>query len=388
MKKLTAVFCILLLLCACRKENVHSGEGIYVALHKREKILPDSLLFESVAIISLQDSPYVLIQNIDKIIEHQGKYVILDQYAKQVLLYDKQGNHLNTIHRVGNGPGEYAGLRDIAIDYENNNIALLVYPQKLLFYNFSAEFVKEYSLGGNYKSLLIKDNYIYLEKSMYVNNIPSGFSLLCINQRTGVRDSVLTPLPEIAPHCNSDGLNLSGVQHTTFVRKFDNTIYRVHEEQVTVLYDIDFLNNNFPANQRDRQFSCDELNELCFGDEYNYSITDIKETDGYLFFKTNLAGLYVLDKKDNTLSFYQSVKNTECDSLLPNIDFVLPHYLPVQGDNDLIAFVYPSHIFSLYNSQMELNWQGKDGKPLPFKGIFDNLNEDSNPLLFIYSIKK
>ena len=74
-----------------------------------------------------------LINNIDRVYESNGRYFILDKRMKQVLCYTLSGEHLFTIHAVGNGKGEYVDLFDIAIDEAENKVGRLYYMKKEIY---------------------------------------------------------------------------------------------------------------------------------------------------------------------------------------------------------------------------------------------------------------
>ena len=87
-----------------------------------------------------------LINNIDRVYESNGRYFILDKRMKQVLCYTLSGEHLFTIHAVGNGKGEYVDLFDIAIDEAENKLLLLTYPSQILYYDLEGTYLSSYPL--------------------------------------------------------------------------------------------------------------------------------------------------------------------------------------------------------------------------------------------------
>lgn len=70
-------------------------------------------------------------------------------YQQPVKMFDRQGNYLRNIGKVGRGPGEYLSLYDIQLDEKNNRIFFMPWQTRYLYeYNMEGEFVKPIRMVG------------------------------------------------------------------------------------------------------------------------------------------------------------------------------------------------------------------------------------------------
>ena len=82
--------------------------------------------FSHIELIPLETRRDALIgRHIEKIIFHQDQYYILCGQQHAVLIFDVNGNFIEKIRRIGNGPGEYLMLYDIIINPFTGNLDFL-----------------------------------------------------------------------------------------------------------------------------------------------------------------------------------------------------------------------------------------------------------------------
>ena len=63
-------------------------------------------------VIVLETTDESLLGSVDKLIEANGNYYVLDHVRKCVLVFEGTGKFLHRVGRVGQGPGEYSTLSD------------------------------------------------------------------------------------------------------------------------------------------------------------------------------------------------------------------------------------------------------------------------------------
>lgn len=119
---------------------VHDGDTLIVsdyALIKEKVDLPLSSFVSSLNVVVLDNSDEALMAA-DGIVTVSENYIGLSSYsARAYKLFDKKGNYLHTITRVGQGPDEYPmALYDSYMDEKNRRIYILpVRAQKILVFD-------------------------------------------------------------------------------------------------------------------------------------------------------------------------------------------------------------------------------------------------------------
>lgn len=367
---LTCLF--LLLVSGCAKEQAtYTGEVI--PFIENVGLVNDTAFLDSASIFLPETKQDALISGVDRVIENDSIFLLLDVGMKQVLGYAKSGKHMFTIHAVGNGPGEYVNLFDMALDRQEERL-LLTYPPAIHYYALDGEYERTEPLDEIYKSLAVTDQCIYLRKDTYVNKQLSDYSLLTIEKEGGKQHQSWKPLPEAAPFCTTGHTQTSGSEPVYLTRKFDNTIYAMNGHRMKKVYDIDWGSQTFPANDSKQTYTCNELNKLCREKKYVYTMTDLCDTPRHLLFQTNQPGLCILFKEKKEVKNYRIIMNTEYQLAMPN-------YIPVEGNKGRIFFIFPSDMLKM---SIQANGNPPNAKQ---SRLWELLSEEDNPVIFSYCVK-
>jgi hypothetical protein len=116
---------------------------------------PESLVVDD--IIYLQTQEDQLIVSVSKLmISPSGdQYYIFDGRQSKMFGFDGQGNNISVFSKLGSGPGEYKEIKDVQIDFENDQFEILDYVEIKKFNLIDFEYLSSVSLRG------IKGNNIY-----------------------------------------------------------------------------------------------------------------------------------------------------------------------------------------------------------------------------------
>lgn len=376
MKPISIFALVFGVLTSCNTEKEQNC-GINCPLEVVSSFVPDSLFLEEHRTIVLETNDNSLLSDIDKIIEWNNVFYILDRKMKQVVMFDTDGRYLNRINSVGNGPGEYAELYDVALDKENGKLVLLASPSSLHTYSLEGEYLQSRPLSGYYSSLSIIGGYIYLENATYVNDKLSDASITVLHGDD--RMELLKPQEEIAPYCVSRGYSLN--ETGLFTRKFDDAIYKLDKEGLSSAYVVDFGVEHFPEEEKDKIYECSELSEYTRKNSLVYSMTDLLETENAILFRTNLfEGFYLLDKNEYKVTHYNRMMNTY-------YGFPLSNYLPVYGVENRVCFVNRGPSLSSMKKLYMGNPSLKEKISPSLVSLLENVDEESNPVLFYYKIR-
>jgi hypothetical protein len=104
-------------------------------------------LFEKIELIPLELNEKTFIKQIENLHLINDTLYILDREVKSLILSDSNsGKHINTIMKVGQGPGEYTHVYDAIIDSTLQEIKLLSPFNFINTYDLSGRFIKKDNL--------------------------------------------------------------------------------------------------------------------------------------------------------------------------------------------------------------------------------------------------
>jgi len=144
MKNLSITFCILLFTCiACnqKKSNTFSKEGKVIDVRNIIQDIDIEQVFESRQFIPLETSVDCIVGKIQKIIELDSLFYILDVSQNSVFLFNENGFFIDKYASRGKGPGEYIEINDINLG--KNGLILLVNSNKLIYLSRKLEYMNE-----------------------------------------------------------------------------------------------------------------------------------------------------------------------------------------------------------------------------------------------------
>lgn len=132
----------ILFLISCKQSKQADTSNYLVDANKITNIEGKKLssLLEHFDIIPLETSDDCLIGEIFNIKKRCGRYYVQHSNQMKLDVFDENGKHLQTIGKVGNGPGEYFAI--CSYDADDQNIFLLS-PGKMMVYDINGNFQKE-----------------------------------------------------------------------------------------------------------------------------------------------------------------------------------------------------------------------------------------------------
>lgn len=366
----------LFFLVACNRPAEPVGET--VSFVGNEDSVADTVLLKQKSAFSFEVTDESLIGRMERVVKSGGHYYVLDKQTRSVLVFDETGRYVRTIGRLGGGVGEYAALRDMAVDVYSHRVWLLVEPAAVYCYRLDGSFEKSFRLKEPANALAVDEQYIYLNNVTFINNERMPYSLTVMDKNGELRQQLLPTLDEIAPYCYYAGNSLSGIgDGIVYTRRFDDSVYRLADGKVDVRWAVAWNRLQFPDSEKDKTWDCNDLNKFCWEDKHVYTLTNIQEGNDFVLFRSNLLGTFVLDKSRKEITYYTMIEQTD-------LHIPLPNYLPVEGEGDEVFFVYPAYRLDDLKALLE-----KRDTPLPdtYKKLISSMDAESNPLIFRYSLK-
>ena len=365
MKSILLSLISIMVLYSCSDKAIDSSANTYRIDFKNSA--PTSDFIKSTELIALETNDSSLIKSIRKIEYYKDYIYVFDHDQRIVVIFDKEGKHINTINNKGQGPEEYIDINDFGIDRFSNQIYLLCpFKQTLFYYDLLGKLVDMKKLptltGGTYMSLQLpnKDTFMFLTADS--------------NNRLKIMDGdddsfILEDFPRKEydgwPYLFADSL---------FLPDLSNQVYSYSAGKLEKSYQIDIASlspelkiKNTPK-PNDRQSVNNFINKLVNSENIDFLIKQIDETSKFIlvsFWRKSLYYTYIIEKE--TGSFYS----------FNSIDEYFGPFIKYMNDDFIIG---------LHNSELNEMYA-----PLVSKSdlaILKNKSLDSNPILIKYNFKK
>ena len=370
-----------LLVTGCSGRGVQETQVGEVIPFSKESFQLDETFFSQMNLVPLETTEQALIRDIDVVSMAGDTLFLLDERQSKVFIYLTNGNLVNVIEDIGNGPKEYSRIVDI--DVHNGSLTVLCdAPTKIMYYTYNGEFVKEQRLTDYWDGFAsLGENFC-----LYRRDALGKRTLNIFEERNGKENIQTQPDGRFVArearkpgtiYSYGDGRFLTRSSEVFFTWPFDYTIYTIQEGKPQPCYTLDFGKQSLPDELL--ELESDDFLKSCDEEKYIYTIRDIVANEDYLLFKTN-PWIFILDRKEKKLMSCGIIKND-----LHLYDF---GYLPVSGTEKLVQ-VYPAYRFK---SQLE-DVVKRDELPKNKLGeeaarIYNEIDEEDNPVLLFYQLPK
>jgi hypothetical protein len=328
------------------------------------ELISDHLLLSDIICLETIDSS--LIKSIRRLIIHRDTIIILND-REEVLFFDMNGKFLNKIHNRGGGPGEYNHIIDIAINYDREDIILYTDNFSLLIYSLDGAFIS--------KTNNIDTSYLY-EKIICDNNILFFYNPMNTEKERIIRsfdlnNSKYTDNKFIGKTADfilrQRGVPIVKSKSIWYVVPLENSLLNLKD---TVVYQVNCDNFGITKAILDKQYTdpgklVKEINEkqICYG------FSSIRETNRFIYFKSNIHNFIRLDKTNNEVEWCQYVRD-------PNNNISDMSYFPHDAEDLQIMFI--ANLNSLKNPDILKRYTQK---------MNDSQDEEPNPVLIFYKEK-
>lgn len=375
---MTFLFFSLFLVIGCRKTGIkddYHSNAVNITLNDKGSLALDEKYATFIDTIRLETNDKSLLRMISRICVDDDLYFIFDESLSKIVLFDKEGNYVNHIYKVGQGPGEYSQLSDIYVDTIEKQIVLLCdRPEKIMFFNYEGEFIKEKYLNILYRQIASDNEYIYLDNPFHTELENS--QIIILNREGDIVSYGLPLLPNPGINLMAPGNTFTKNSTINCVRRFDNSIYELKNGIVNQRYNIDFKQHNLPENIFEGIQTPTQLHDLAREKGYIYCMFNISEGEKYIFVNTNI-GIFILDKEKNEIQEIDFIKN-------PFIPAYTKSNFPINNTNGIFACIYSSYIFNEHKEKIQNGTSKLNEKQREF---VLSVKEEDNPILFLYQLK-
>ena len=360
------------------------------------KINIDEML-DSVFYVKLETTDSCLIGKIDKLLFHSNKILVVENDRRlSILLFSTDGKFISKIGRLGQGPGEYVSIRDVAIDHINKNVVVLdASGKKLLYYDMNGDFLKEQRLFYYPTSLaVLNDGSILFAQYRNVNShIPSvvdNMLLFSENSNLTITGKTLSftyrdkfKNIDLQSH---DNFNVTA-STVLFNQYFNDTIYEIKSSnKITAKYVIDMGDKNITS-VFNAATTKDDFAAIVNANKHYHFKGLALETDDYFYCNINSFHSCYYSKRKEKVLYYGGGFITAAyginDAKLRK--YIRMGYPMTTFNNYFVSVISSESIEQDKNYNMQAIIKSKYRPDV--EAIMSETKSDDNPVLFFYSLK-
>ena len=363
-------------------ENNGGGEGLKEIsfIDDIQGVLSQDLI-EIKKIIPLETSDENLMSNASKVFNIRDTYFVLDKKFSNLLVFNSSGKFLGNIGKLGRGPGEYQDLTDVVLDRDRELFVLYSQKDMSLFeYTLDGEFVRKVKLSffGSSFSLIPNQGY-----GFYINynksDVSGDYNVLITNFNGEVKERWIE-IPD-------EGYEIPSVQFSGGFKYYDNVGLYANALSDTI-YQMDFSKNltypkyvlNFEGAEWPYGFNLLKLYEH---DGLNYSYHTSFYLDSSYFFVGYIHKKYA---KYLILDLHKGTVYSEYTT--PDLLFKMLQMPKGKSDEGNYISAVTSQYYQSYENSYPKKWKDFVKSYPEYKKKLDVLNNEANPVLIEYSIKR
>lgn len=407
MKKIALYFLIFLILVSCHRqatnkpdnhilltESVLSNSDCYIIdldVSVQDDALKTSSIFKTVRPIILKSPDDVLIGRINSIQVYEDKMFIMDKLSNGIFSFNKDGEFLNRIGKIGQAPEEYINPSDFTLDTVNKKIYVLDYDlQKINVYDINTgKYINNIKLDNN---KVRSYNIQYYNGSLYTDAFfpkdnENNFLLRELDISTGQQKRCWLSASQYNKgfsglYFTGKDLFLSRTDKPLFSQVLMDTIMSINMEGIKPYLAIKsktLLTAKDYSDAKGDNFT-EKMSSL-MTKNVKHSIRDFVDIEDMIFFKyqqRNFMSFVIFNKKKNHYQIFKTMKDDLLYSLenppLPNFVGYDKRgiYSSINVDELLLENIKNSGLVQSLTKREELM----------------QLTADSNPIIFYYEIKK
>jgi len=366
MKQILTILLMITFLSCSQIDKKHSDHSIPLQVGSSPSKLHEfDNYFELDFILPIETTKDYLLTSISRVISYKGQYVILDNHSGIFVVDPSTGKIEKHFRKIGTGPGESNKIIDITIDEKEDRILAFNDYQKLLFFDFDGNFIKQESFDRLYDCIIYDKGYVYLYNYGEGYDVyPYSFLRYSLTDKTVER---FGNDKKVSFSFRLYGRSIVKSKRIWFGTPVDFDLSFISDKKADTPYTLTpqtmQLTRELMRKAESSNFDANFWKEI---KERNvmFGISSIRETDNFLCFRSSQSGIFVFNKSTNKTVWERYVQT--------DFGLRLYNYFPHDGDDNRIMFVISAQ-----------EWM------LMYKGEkqFPEITEESNPILLFYKEK-
>ncbi|HWK56405.1 MAG TPA: 6-bladed beta-propeller [Parapedobacter sp.] len=247
-----------LLCCACGNDKkfeshyAESDDSYVIDISKMHRMDNFREAIAEIEFIPLETNERSLIAEIDKVVFHKDRFYVLDKRYASLNVYSKAGKYIQSIGKMGRGPGEFSTLMDFMLDPEDESLLLLSNNEQAVFvYDLEGNHLQTIR-NGLYANAIGKigtDYYYFINHND--NELSQKNNLIVMNRLGKVLDR-LFPFPEaFKKTLGYSGFIFNNSEGLLYSSPLSDTIFQLtNNSEIYPKYMFDFGKSTLPMAMR------------------------------------------------------------------------------------------------------------------------------------------
>lgn len=322
-----ALFTLTFIKCTSSTQENTNDVIVNLPFGHDNELISDHLQLSDIILLETIDSS--LIKNIKRLIIHRDTIIILND-REEVLLFNMKGEFLNKIRDKGRGPSEYNNIIDISIDYDRDNIILYSDNFSLFIYSLDGVFIAKLDnidTGNLYESIIYNKNNLLFYNPLGTDN-ESLIKSFDLSSNEYIDNKFIGESADFI--LRQRGVSIVKSKSVWYVIPLGNSLLNL---EGTIAYQINCDNFGITDAILDKQYTdpgrlVKEINEkqICYG------FSSIRETNSFIYFKSNVHDFIRLDKTNNEAKWCQFAR--DLDNGIAEMS-----YFPHDADDEQVMFI-------------------------------------------------
>ncbi|PZX47794.1 6-bladed beta-propeller [Algoriphagus chordae] len=275
-------FSIVLISCSSQREDLIKIKTLQ--FQSGSRIVDFSEISDNLEIVLLNIPDSVSLGRIHSI-RYYADYLILHDkdYAQALYIFNKSGDFINTLRRIGSGPGEFTTLESYIIHEDN----LAVYDrglQKIIKYQLpNLSFLESFEASGYFRGDLLNWNSFGHSIGLSDDELENGSyrGLVFLDENYQVIFNNEKPAGVIEA---SQRGNLSNIGNRIFYAEpFSEIIYAMDSLDFSPVYQVDFGKNSLPKIAQSLE-EAEDFYEILRSQDYAFAVHNFNLIDSVISF--------------------------------------------------------------------------------------------------------
>lgn len=345
-------------------------------------IVIDSVV-DSCRYVRLRTDKSYLIGKIDQLLLCDSFIVVIDKHiAQSILVFDYDGNFLNRISRLGNGPGEYLIINHVAINDRKEVCILDNAKERITIFDINGKMIESKHLPFRGKSLeyLGNNNLLFRVENCYAE----------VGYKEIERSSfVLTEMNGNIIYTFGDDHSYRNPSYQSYsdnIYKYDGRLYgRLDHGNLVYEFDKDSVIGRFELSLKNDKLYSPTIEDMSTPGLYKEKRLQQPSFSGTFFVCADYSCFRMMfPERTNLYTWFFRINNTgriltlsteSNDPLLACFNNPLSRW----RDNTLVQEISPTVLLSRKNEILE------NSKIEKKEALFEGLSLEDNPVLFFYS---
>lgn len=335
-------------------------------------------------LIPLETNSESIISEVSKVLYYNNSYIISDRRSGKILQFDEKGRFMRSFGSKGRGPLEYIDNRDVEINHETGELGVLSVTNPLTILNYSISgnnaYSEVYENIKGYRFYHLNDSSVLV---YYTGNYEQDYTLI-VSDKQGRVNASYFPNPHSSQYSSIPEQTFHAYDDLViFNRERSNVIYQIEEDgHVSERYHIDFGKYNMPENVKELFYT--DFNE--YRESAKNYVTGVElflESDDHIYFSFGFHQYSVSAFYSKNSRILKSGFSTSgwIDGLLIRPSAIL--------GNEFISILEAFEVFEIADyikDKTSSAWiEFLEENPM-FNSLYNNLKEDSNPVLVKFSL--